>query len=1017
MNYNKLYNKVIFRCSKLPLSIVVHFNITLIVLISLAITFSSCVRKELNPNFSIHSNLEELSKNGKDFIANNDSNYVFSSASQRTTLHSRSGNYSVFSTPKKAFVLAINFTNIYRDSYIDATVWKKGKNAHLVCVLEGTKQYFTTDKTITTDADGWEKLNLKFYVPPVNDYYKLKFYVWNSGSDTVYCDDISLNIQKTKTFPAYTLPALHLEMDTASMISLMNTRKLAFKNGILQSSDGDWVKGLVINNNKIIKAKLRLKGDWLDHLHGRKWSYRIKLKKGETWNRMKVFSIQNPMARLGVSEWYLHKLMMSEELLTTRYGFIPLTLNGESMGLYAWEEHFAKQLVESQDRREGPIFRFDENALWDSRVLNKDGKMNEKKTPVFDVAVIKPFSTSKTIKDTTLFNEFLIAQNLMMQYKKRMQKASSIFDVKKLAKYIALTDVFLARHGMIWHNQRFYYNPVLCKLEPIAYDCYSDIGVESKIKNPITGFLQGDLTQPDEFIMVRELFNDTIFANYYAKYIEQFSKVHYLDSIFNHYSEQIHYYDSLIKCEYSERTYYEKEILANAKNIRQKLPDYKKQLVSMRRANSIWKNTTLVRDDYDTVLPAFFAPNLVIVYQEKVIGDSILLKVKNYYTEKIVVMGVGKSDKKIHEIVFPIPVLQTSRHGKPTITSFKVSKNKNDFMFFTIPDLDESFTVEINHWPEPDGAASPLQQLINLYPFPDTALIDKVVGKQIFIKNKNIILNHTIIIPQGYTVNFKSGTKIDLTNKAAFICNSRVLMQGTTQKPITITSSDFTGNGFSVLQAKGKSILNNVIFENLNTLSYNGWSLSGAVTCYEIEVSISNTTFYRNQCEDALNLVRCKFNISNSNFDNIYSDAFDSDFSNGEVSNTTFTNIGNDAMDFSGSKIAVVGAVVTGAKDKGISGGEDSKITVRNTKIEKSNIGIASKDLSMVDVSNSIVKDCNYGIVLLQKKPEYGPSVIKLTNTQLVNSKVEMLIEKNSKVIVNDGVIMGTKKDVLKLFY
>jgi hypothetical protein len=82
-----------------------------------------------------------------------------------------------------------------------------------------------------------------------------------------------------------------------------------------------------------------------------------------------------------------------------------------------------------------------------------------------------------------------------------------------------------------------------------------------------------------------------------------------------------------------------------------------------------------------------------------------------------------------------------------------------------------------------------------------------------------------------------------------------------------------------------------------------------------------------------------------------------------------------------------------------------------------SNIGIASKDLSVVEVTDTHIKNCNYGLVLLQKKPEFGPSVIIVNSSALIGSKVDMLIEKKSKVILDNKVIMGSKKNVGKMFY
>ena len=147
------------------------------------------------------------------------------------------------------------------------------------------------------------------------------------------------------------------------------------------------------------------------------------------------------------------------------------------------------------------------------------------------------------------------------------------------------------------------------------------------------------------------------------------------------------------------------------------------------------------------------------------------------------------------------------------------------------------------------------------------------------------------------------------------------------------------------------------------------------------------------------------------------SDAFDSDFSEGKVLETKFTNIGNDAIDFSGSQIVIKDVEINNANDKGISGGENSTLLVENTTIKAAGIGLASKDLSIIEVNNCIITDCNYGIVLLQKKPEYGPSTLILNNTLLRNSKTRSLIELGSIVIENSDTIRGTQKNCAELFY
>jgi hypothetical protein len=299
----------------------------------------------------------------------------------------------------------------------------------------------------------------------------------------------------------------------------------------------------------------------------------------------------------------------------------------------------------------------------------------------------------------------------------------------------------------------------------------------------------------------------------------------------------------------------------------------------------------------------------------------------------------------------------------------------------------------------------------------DNPLIERIDGKDLYIKTGSSQTDRPLIIPEGYQVRFTPGTTIDFTERSMFISYSPVLVEGTEKQPVVITSSDFSAQGFTVLQADGLSKVKHTRFEHLNTLDYKGWTLTGAVTFYESDVEITHTTFYRNQCEDALNTIRSSFIVDWSQFEYIFGDAFDSDFCTGEVINTSFSGIGNDAIDFSGSQISIRDVLVDGANDKGISGGEESTLEVENTVIRKCNIGLASKDLSVVRFSNGELTDCTYGLVLLQKKPEYGSATIFLDNTEILNPVTEMLIEKGSVVHRDGKSIEGKKEKLAAIFY
>ena len=113
---------------------------------------------------------------------------------------------------------------------------------------------------------------------------------------------------------------------------------------------------------------------------------------------MVTFSVQNPYTRDFLSEWVYHQWLDKEGVLTPRYEFIELKINGISKGLYAYEEHFEKQIVEYNSLREGPIMKFDEEGLWEVQAMGIENEMMdlESHIPIYKASDIAPFGVKVT---------------------------------------------------------------------------------------------------------------------------------------------------------------------------------------------------------------------------------------------------------------------------------------------------------------------------------------------------------------------------------------------------------------------------------------------------------------------------------------------------------------------------------------------------------------------------------------------------------------------------------------------
>jgi hypothetical protein len=145
--------------------------------------------------------------------------------------------------------------------------------------------------------------------------------------------------------------------------------------------------------------------------------------------------------------------------------------------------------------------------------------------------------------------------------------------------------------------------------------------------------------------------------------------------------------------------------------------------------------------------------------------------------------------------------------------------------------------------------------------------------------------------------------------------------------------------------------------------------------------------------------------MNNCLFQNISSDAFDSDFCKGTLTNCRFINSINDGLDCSGSVVTVENCQFENCGDKGISAGEASDLTIINTEVIGCIIGVAAKDESTVYLRQLQLKDCEQGLVAFQKKPEFGPAYMIVEGLETENVTRLYQIAPGSRLQIDDEVI------------
>lgn len=980
---------------------------SLFVLFILIFLLFSC--KKSNTELKIFSTLEKFDT--ENVYSDNLPEYTFLINSKISSAKFHSGKYSVVLDSINQF--ALNFKiNLKAKTNYSFSFWKSDNKENLFMIVTCGKGYYKSSNfIIDEEKSGWTKVQYNFVIPDSLDGKEFECYIWNNSKQTVYVDDIEL---KTKKFDdiANILKRIRQINDTNALIltiteedyfNLLDQKEKALKQGVLTSDITKWIKSTIIYKDTLINTKIRLKGDWVDFLEGDKFAFRVDCRDNFYFKGMKTFSLQYIGARHYLDQWLLYKFARENDILAPRYGFINVYLNEKFLGVYAYEEHFEKQMIESLKRREGPILKFNEESLWEIILFSLKSKTNII-LPAFFSSTIEPFD-KKVVKEKSYKNIYLIAQNLLFQHKYATAKVSDLFEVDVLAKYYALVNVFMGYHGLMWNNQRFYYNPITSKLQPIFFDNFIEVGIYHIFKEPILGNFDFKISKLWSDQINFYIFSDSVFTIKYIYYLDKYSQKSFWDSLFYANEDAIFKNTNYIN-EYYKNYSFDKSIYyLNAENIQKEIPVYLKDIEKFYKYNYIYQDTfQFSKANFQKHKNTF-----VNTYTQTKSATSTNILIDNYYNRNIVLIGYIRKN-----IFYPTKNLEIKNYSyfrndfSATVNIESVSIDSLVFMC-----ENNRFSVELIKWQKPT-AWSPRQELEQMNKFPNEQFYI-VEGKKVIFSGKQKI-SSIIYIPAGYNVFFEPGTEIDFVNNGAFMCYSSVEMNGTAQKPIVIKSTDKTAKGFTILQAPNVTI-SYTTFDGLDTWKYKGWELTGATTIYESRVKIDHCNFINNVCEDDLNIVRSYFEVTNSLFSNTFGDAFDSDFCDGLVDNCVFSYLGNDAIDFSTSKIKISNCKILNANDKGVSGGEGSTLTIENCDINGANIGIASKDKSQLTLLNINLSNTNYGFVLLQKKPEYGPGKIVANNIRFKKINKELLIEEKSVVILNNKRIDGFERRLAEKFY
>jgi hypothetical protein len=821
-------------------------------------------------------------------------------------------------------------------------------------------------------------------------------------------------------FEENTLDTLYINVSFENYQKILVKREEALKIGKLFSSPKDFVSAKINFDGKEHSCKIRLKGDLPKHWRGEKLSLRVELKNDSTYKGMSNFSVQDPETRKGTDEWLFLSSLGKENCMTVKYDFVNIVLNGKPMGIFAIQEHYSKEMIESNNRREGIILSFDEYLMWAKFPPHLFTNINW--DTIFSSSEILVRNSKRIQKSESLLRQKDTALNLLRSLQEETLKASEIFCPIQLGKFLALTHLWNAEHGLDTDDINFFYNPIISQLEPIGSD--GQLGSFHHYCFFTSGIMKEN--------WVNIVLKDHSIASSYIKYLNEFSSEEYIESL---------------RLEFAEKENFLRKLLI-------------KELIGMDRI-TIWKSIPKI-SDYDP--------------WSKVMATAT--KIRQELAEKNIILGYANIDHSKKSIRLnlrntttqPVEVISLILNDKNFSASEKYSHNSgnNKNVFFhestILPPRDstnwekpENYIFELSSLDQTNesprsisvicrflGNVSPplrVEVPIDLFSFEENLqplkgdnelphalhkfLLDD--NKSIFFESGSHDISSHIFIPSGYEVSIAPGTTLSFSKNSTFVSMSPLYAIGSSNNPIVFKSVDQTWPGIFIAKVPEVSTFENVTFRDVSGvgsgpnpqgLNLNGWTLTGGISLYRSDASFKNCIFSNFSTEDALNIVDSSFTLNSSHFENSFSDAFDGDFVKGKIKDCSFKNIAGDGVDFSGSNASIQNCEFSNIGDKAISVGEGSHVQITNSKIKDVSFGIVSKDLSKVEVwGNSMIinsKIANFSA--FQKKNTFGSASIRVETSHMKYNEKDFLIQDGSIGLLNGKLVKTISFDPIKLY-
>lgn len=788
----------------------------------------------------------------------------------QSDLKAKSGKYSCRCASDNKYGMTFKSEQIASGDTVLYSVWVYNDNAfgRLVFSSEENKIYKAVSSK-NKKSGTWKQLKDTLIIP---DFFKaapsLVYPSYETGDGEVFFDDLKITVLKSATgLPAnmYQGANIEIQLTSENLAAIERKKKEAIEKGLLFTSREDLVDADLKIDGTHYNARIRLKGDLLDHLRGDKYSFRIELNGNDTWRGMNVFSVHNSKSRSHLAEWYMHLLFKQENILTPDYDFVTVSLNGNELGVYAYEQHFDNALLDKNKRPIGPILRHTDDAYWNN--------VQENFSPFHwtDSSQIELFN-----KENDSNPEFMrlydVGQSMLRDFIHGRKQAEDIFDLDRMAKYYALMEIGHATHAQLFTNIRFYLNPLEGKLEPIAYDCFGDVlpAVNADWTAMGEGFNRKgdflkDMASGNDYMSL--LFRDDHFYRSYMTYLEKYSSEEYLN-------------EAKIK--------FQKEGERRAAFIRTdtEYSDYRNAWDRIFRKAEFTRKKIIPKKDYS-----------LVVYTRN--NDKSQLQLHGHHHFPLEILGYINNEDTI--AIKDTLLIEAYHPGIPVDMINLNLPTTADAVVYSTLGTKRIVTQEI---PRINAPIEDIQLATQSFDDLQSRDYISVDTGTIRFKTGSYTIDKTIVLPKGYEIKIESGTYIKLKPDVALISYSPLFVIGSSAEPVIIEGLGNSNNGIYIGETDKQSYFINCIFKSIGQLAYRNLSSPGAITCYKSKAKFESVRFINIPAPDVIHVVMSNCDLYNTNVVKCRGDFVDAYFSELHIQNLNLNRVGKDGLEIEGGRLS-----------------------------------------------------------------------------------------------------------------